>query len=295
MVSASLSGGFERVILHLEGSKTAVFEHKALARLGQLEIRPIDVSDLARAVGADPLDVCRLYDEMRGPAARADVVRALVLASEGGVYLDLDTVTLADFTRLRQQASAFVGQERICFPGWSAGRPKLSLCAKAYGLAALRFGLAAAPRGYRLFSKLSPWYSLWVNNAVIGCEPNHLLLRAYVAGMLELPLDEARRRYAIGPDLLNRVCRECVERDGSIVRLDPSYFYPLPPVICDHWWKLTEEPRLEDVLSPSTLAVHWYASVRSKTLTHSVDLSYILCHKDRQLFSRMAHRYKEAF
>lgn len=290
-----MSGGFERVILHLEGSKAAVLEHKALAQLRQLEIRPIDVPNLARAAGADPLDLCRLYDEMTGPAARADVIRALVLASEGGVYLDLDTVTLAEFTRLRQQASAFVGQERICFPGWSAGRPKLSLCAKAYGLAALRLGLAAAPRGYRIFSRLSPWYSLWVNNAVIGCEPNHLLLKAYVAGMLELSLDEARRPYAIGPDLLHRVCREYMERDRSISRLDPSYFYPLPPVICDHWWKFTEEPRLEDVLSPSTLAVHWYASVRSKLLTRGVDLSYILCHKDHQLFSLMAYRYKEAF
>jgi hypothetical protein len=294
IVSAAESGGFERIVLHTDCARDVVLADPALRRLAALEVRPIDLAASALAARRDVDQVRGLYAAMSSAAARSDVLRALILAGEGGVYLDMDTVTIAPFAPLLERCGAFVGQERICFPNWSFERPGLTGILRACLLSAARYVLASAPRGYRVFGSIAEHYALAVNNAVLGCEAHHPFIEAYVTGMLELPLEHAARRYAIGPHLLARVCRQFDHRDPSFSLLGSSVFYPLPPVISEHWWRATRSPALDDVLSTDTLVVHWYASVRSKRLASKVNADYVRSQRDRQLFARLAARYLHA-
>ena len=292
VVSAAKVGGFERIVVHVSEELEDTPHLRPLARFGSVEIRRIELQALARATSERAARIHRLYEDMTSAAARSDVLRALILGSEGGVYLDVDTVTVADFSRLRA-SQAFVGQERICFPEWSTRRHSVRERARAYGLSALRWTLARVPDGYRGYARVQHLYALAVNNAVLGTEPGHTLIRAYIEGMLAMPPEVARKRYAVGPHLLARVCRDA--ETGSVALLPPQSFYPLGPVMSEAWWSPCASPNLERVLSDQTVSVHWYASVRSRKLADRVDTAYVRQHQDRQLFSKLASRYLDGF
>ncbi|HEY0464608.1 MAG TPA: glycosyltransferase [Polyangiaceae bacterium] len=294
IASAAECGGFERIVLHTDCPPEVILRNPGLRRLSLLEVRPIDVSASARFAGRDVDRIHDLYAAMTSPAARSDVLRALILAGEGGVYLDMDTVTVASFVPLLERSAAFVGQERICFPNWTFERPELAGVVRACLLSAARYVLASAPHGYRAFGSIARHYALSVNNAVLGCEAHHPFIEAYLSAMLELPAERAARRYAVGPHLLARVCRRFDDQEGCLALLPSSVFYPLPPVISEHWWRSVRQPALADVISNDTLVVHWYASVRSKRLARQVDAEYVRSRQDRQLFSRLAARYLHA-
>ncbi len=292
VVSATKVGGFDRVVLHTDDALATAPHVDPLRALRGFELRRIDLRRLARRAGEDESRVSALYANMTSAAARSDVLRTLILAVEGGVYLDVDTVTVAPFTALRAQR-AFVGQEVICFPDWGTRRHSTTEIARAYGLAALRSAFRMLPRGHQWFARTQHLYALAPNNAVLGAEAGHPFLRSYLARMLAMPPDVARRRFAVGPDLLGRVCNEM--RTSGPALLPPSYFYPLGPVISEHWWRRSHSPALEDVLAAETVAVHWYASVRSRKLAARVNADYVRRHRDHQLFSKLAARYLDAF
>jgi hypothetical protein len=292
VVSAAKAGGFERVILHTDEDLSGEPHLSSMRTHPGFESRRIDIGALAKAAGEPAPRVRALHDDMTSAAARSDVLRALILAAEGGVYLDADTVTVAPFERLRR-IPAFVGQEVICFPEWTARRHTAREIARAYGLSALRAALRWIPDGYRIFSRVQHLYSLAVNNAVLGTEPGHPWMRSYLEAMLRLPPAVARRRFAIGPDLLARVCRE--HAGANLEVLPPRYFYPLGPVISESWWSPSTSPDLGRVLSRETVAIHWYASVRSRKLARRVDAAYVRQNGERQLFSKLAARYLDHF
>jgi hypothetical protein len=292
VLSAATAGRFERVVVHADDRLEGASHLEALRRLPTFELRLVELDRLARAAGESVPGVRELFDNMTSAAARSDVLRALILAAEGGVYLDFDTVTIAPFEALRA-LSAFVGQERICFPEWSTRSHSGREIARAYGLSALRASLRLMPRGYQLFSGVEHLYGLAVNNAVLGAEPGHPWIRAYLRAMLELTPSVARRRYAIGPDLLARVCRE--RTDAKVELLPPRYFYPLGPVMSECWWSRSRSPDLTTVVGVETVAIHWYASVRGRKLTDRVNADYVRRHSDRQLFSKLASRYLDHF
>jgi hypothetical protein len=292
LVSAAKAGGFERVILHADEDLSDEPHLGSMRAHRGFELRRIDLEALSKAARVPAHRVRELFGGVTSAAARSDLLRALVLAAEGGVYLDVDTVTVAPFGRLLQ-LPAFVGQEVICFPEWTTRRHSLGETARAYGLSALRTSLRWIPDGYRIFSRIQHLYSLAVNNAVLGSEPAHPWMRAYLEAMLRLPPALARRRYAIGPDLLARVSREHVGAELDV--LPPRYFYPLGPVISESWWSPSPSPDLEHVLSRETVAIHWYASVRSRKLARRVDAAYVRRNGERQLFSKLAARYLDHF
>jgi hypothetical protein len=292
VLSAANAGRFDRVIVHADDALDGAPHMAALRRLPQFELRLVDLDVLARAAGEGGPRVRALFENMTSPAARSDVLRALILAAEGGVYLDFDTVTIAPFEALRA-SPAFVGQERICFPEWSTRSHTPGEVARAYALAALRASLRIVPRGYRLFSRVEHLYGLAVNNAVLGAEAGHPWIRSYLRAMLDLSPTVARKRYAIGPDLLARVCREGAASDVEL--LSPRYFYPLGPVMSECWWSRSSSPDLATVVGEETVAVHWYASVRGRKLADRVNADYVRRHRDEQLFSKLASRYLEHF
>jgi hypothetical protein len=48
-------------------------------------------------------------------------------------------------------------------------------------------------------------------------------------------------------------------RDDLTIQ-EPHVFYPLPPEISEHWFRIGRSVRLDAVLLPETRVVHWYAS-----------------------------------
>jgi hypothetical protein len=97
--------------------------------------------------------------------------------------------------------------------------------------------------------------------------------------------DRARRAYALGPDLL----QDLIDRDpwSDLIVHDPEVFYPLPPEISEHWFRFRDTVRLDDVLSPKTRVVHWYASVRTEPRVALVSPTYVREHREHQLYSAL--------
>ncbi|HEY2734237.1 MAG TPA: glycosyltransferase, partial [Polyangiales bacterium] len=168
--SAARVGQFARVVLHCEPS----LHPRVLAELRTLrefDARPIDVRSTFRGVGVDPEALLALYSRLADPAARANVLRAAILAADGGIYLDADTVTVGSFAALRQ-AEVFCGAERVAVPATLRHGGAVRDVARAYGLTMLRDVMRRLPEGYRSFRRFESMYALAPNNAVIGARPN---------------------------------------------------------------------------------------------------------------------------
>jgi hypothetical protein len=288
--SAALHGGFERVVLHHSAEFDPARYREELARVPGLELRALDVTALC--VGLSPKQrapMRELYARLSAPAARSNVLRVLVLASEGGVYLDLDTVTVRSLAPLCARAGVFCGAERIAFPGKivSPVRPF------SYALGVLRSGLrgvlSLVPRGYAAFRRVERFYPLAVNNAVLGASPGHPFLADLVTRMLALPRQRALRRYALGTHLLQAAVADYRGEDLEV--LGPSAFYPLGPEISRHWFRSTSRAVLSEVLSEETRVVHWYASLRTREEQRKLDRTRVRELAERQLFSALAVRY----
>ncbi len=288
--SAALVGGFDRLILHHEDDLSGTPAWAELLAIPGFEARRIDTAaldPLFSALGPDGDALRRIYAQLRAPAARANVLRAAILAVEGGVYLDLDTITVRSLEPLRRAHGAFCGEERLVWP---------ASLRRTQGLAVQLAGLARAgtrdlyrrlPSGWRSFRKLEPLYPSAANNAVLGAEPGHPFVRRLIAGMLAVPESRRLVRFALGTHLLQDTLAHGREPDLAV--LPPRVFYPLGPEISEHWFRMHRRPpALDEVLSPDTLVVHWYASVRTKKIVPRIDAAYVREHAGRQLFSALA-------
>jgi hypothetical protein len=282
--SAAQNGGFERVVLHHDAALEDEPGWSGLAGTPGFESRKIDEDSLLWAHCGGRLR--RIYAAMRRPNARANVLRAAILHGEGGVYLDLDTVTVRSLSDLRGRCAAFCGVEHVNWPGEVVeGRRPLAFAARL-GPAVLRTALRAWPGGWRAFRAVEGLYPSAANNAVLGAVPGHPLLRRMLEAMAETPPERARRPYALGTHLLQRVLRE--GDVGDVTLLPPATFYPLPPVISEHWFCFTRKVELDEVLRPETRVVHWYASVRTAKIVPKIDADYVRRNCRRQLFCALA-------
>jgi hypothetical protein len=284
VLAAARRGGFERVLVHhideLEPDAGIV----ELRAEPHVELRRLDPLPLLEAAGG-PNFVDR-YRELEQPAARANVVRMALLEQEGGVYLDTDTIAVRSFQAVLARGGAFCGEERLVYPG-SAGTGLLSRVRPA---ALLRTGardvFRRLPRGDRYFRRFEHLYPKAVNNAVLGAEAHHPFLRELVGRAVALSPERRRIRYAFGTHLLQAAVAE-YEGPGLHV-LPPPVFYPLAPEISEHWFRPRRRARLEEVLAPETLLVHWYASVRTARYVGRIDRAWLLEHAEDRLFAALA-------
>lgn len=289
--SAAERGEFDHVYLHHQDDLSEREPFRALARLPNVTTRRLDpLAILERCPGYGP-KLVDLFRDLEKPAARANVIRAAVLHQEGGIYLDLDTVTIRSLRPLRE-AGAFCGAEHIAWPSnvvWS-GRPD------RIALAALRMGARLAyreiPNGWRPFRKIEKTFPAAVNNAVLGATPGHAILEDLLDRMIAMPAWRRRVRFALGTHLLQKVVAEY--RGSDFVVHPPAVFYPLGPEISQHWFRKTSDVALEEVLRPETRVVHWYASVATQELMPRIDPDYVRAHASSQLFSALALPFVES-
>jgi hypothetical protein len=291
--SALARGGFERVVLHAEPQ---LAEHPQLRELHddtRFELRALEPRVLLEVAPEHGPKLLALYQSLSAPAARANVLRAAILAHEGGVYLDMDTVTVASLSPLRR-AAAFCGEEEIAFPGSLARTATPWPWLRAGALHASRSICRRHPDGIRLFRRLAHHYARAVNNAVLAASPCHPLMLDLLAAMVALPARRQQARFALGTHLLQaQVERHLNTTRAAAPEIDlcvhpPPVFYPLPPEISQHWFRERARPELDAVLAPETRVVHWYASVENRTATSRIDPSYVRAHAKTQLFSALA-------
>ncbi len=225
-----------------------------------------------------------IYDRLEYPAARSFVLRAAILYLEGGLYLDMDTLTTKSLLPLLNTRQ-FVGCEFIIWPHFARTSRSPALWARSLTLDLIRKMMRRTPHGWRLFRLVEHFCYRGINGAVMGAEAKSPLLEDYLRAMLTVPPERQSQPYALGPDLLQEVIDRYVRDDLTIQ--EPHVFYPLPPEISEHWFRIGRNVRLDAVLSAETRVVHWYASVRTKSRVALIDPDYVRKHRDNQLYSAL--------
>ena len=118
VLSAAERSRLPEIILHHTDALDRGSELDALAGAPGVRLRRIDpVACLTQA--GDPLGIgnqlVAIYRSLNSPAARTDMLRAAILFQQGGIYLDLDTVTVSSLRPLLD-ARLFAGCEYIVWP-----------------------------------------------------------------------------------------------------------------------------------------------------------------------------------
>lgn len=287
VLSAAEHGEMAEIILHHTDALADGPERQALERMPGVRLHRIDpdafLTDVGTGLGMGG-GLATLYHRVERPATKADLLRAAILYRDGGVYLDLDTVTVASLRPLLA-ARLFIGCEFIVWPKSVRSSRSPIIWARHLSLDLIRNALRRLPDGWRVFQRIEDWYFRGVNNAVMGAEPGTAFFATYLRAMLAVPLDQLADAYALGPDLLQDIAAGYSGDDLSI--LDPQVFYPLPPEISEHWFRTGRRVEVERVLSPRTRVVHWYASVRTKSRVALIDPAYIRANRDHQLYSAL--------
>ncbi|MES1164204.1 MAG: glycosyltransferase, partial [Verrucomicrobiota bacterium] len=232
-------------------------------------------------------------DRLPTPPIRKDLIRLVLLYLEGGVYLDLDTVTVGSLQALCADTEAFCGEERIVFPG----TVRHSLNPAVQLLALLRNGardvLGYVPRGWQIFRMVERFYPRAANGAVLASVPRGRFVTRALERLSELPPHVQTRTCGIGPHLIQELTQSFGSPDLDVH--PPAVFYPLGPELSRHWFYLRGgQVSLARVLLPETRVVHWYGSVGNQKLTSAIDPAYVRANAGRQLFSRLALPFAEA-
>lgn len=289
VLSAAARSGLPDVVLHHTDALDDGPELRALQQAAGVRLDRIDpiawLTDAGRDLGVGD-GLAALFNSLKSPVKRTDVLRAAILYRQGGIYLDMDTVTTASLLPLLD-AVQFVGCEYIVWPHAVRSSRSPLRWARALSLDLLRKVLRRTARGWERFRWVERFYYRGVNNAVMGAEPNARLFANYLRAMLTLSPERLKDAYALGPDLLQAMV-DTYPHDDLTVH-DPRVFYPLPPEISEHWFRITDNVRLERVLSPETRLVHWYASVRTKSRVGLITPKYVNENRQCQLYSALVY------
>jgi hypothetical protein len=287
ILSAAERGGLAEVILHHTDMLDDCAELSALTVATGVTLHRIDPIACLTETG-DRLGVgerlAAVYGGITSPVMRTDILRAAILFQQGGIYLDLDTVTVASLLPLLD-AAHFVGCEYIVWPHLVRKSRSPLRWARSLALDLLRKAMRRRTDGWKSFRRVERFYYRGLNNAVMGAEPNSPVFARYLRAMLTVTPERLLEAYALGPDLLQDVVG--ADRPDDLVIHDPKVFYPLPPEISEHWFRASDTVQLDAVLSAETRVVHWYASVRTKSRVAQIDPAYIAEHRKHQLYSAL--------
>jgi len=290
LLSAAARGGMDEIILHHtdeleDGAVLAALRAVSIIRLVRIDPRTL-LQAVAAELGLDG-KLWPLYARIKKPAILSDILRAAILYRHGGIYLDVDTVTVAPFTSLLDQRQ-FIGVEWIVWPYWVKTSRSPVVWAGTLLLDLMRKAMRLMPEGWRAYRHVEGLYYRGINGAIMGGEARAPLFGIYLRHMVAMPDHEQARPNALGPDLLQELIDADLIPDLKIY--EPEYFYPVAPEISEHWFRpCRNAPQaLEKVLGSETVVVHWYGSVRTKPYVAVINPEYILKHRQNQLYSALA-------
>lgn len=202
-----------------------------------------DLVDLHRRVPAD-------Y-----PAGKSNLVRLAILLSEGGWYLDTDTICLRPLSDVSVHGSV-VGEEWV----WDHDQERVvsgyrlrmtpSLIAFCLSWAAAKTGIASS-NGLVERTLRRLWGKLELNNAILACEPGD----SWIQRLLELALEQNPTiRFALGPGLVN-LGWECPGDAALPLRTPPEVFYQFPPSQTTRYFRGSQ-----DDIPANAAILHWCSS-----------------------------------
>jgi hypothetical protein len=287
ILSAAENSGFAIIHLHHtdaleEGPQLRALRTDPRVRLSRID-PPAYLAEVGALLGLGDALVS-IYRRLDSAVMRCDILRAAILYLHGGIYLDLDTITVAALHPLLAPP-CFVGSEFVVWPRSARASHSPIVWARHLTLDLIRKLLRQTPRGWQMFRTLERFCFRGVNNAVMGAEPKSPLLADYLRSMLTVPASRDVQPCAFGPHLLQDVLQR--HRPDGLTIHQPHVFFPLPPEISEHWFRMARRVRLDAVLSPETRVVHWYASVRTRKRIAEIDPDYVRQHREHQLYSKL--------
>ncbi len=213
-----------------------------------------------------------LFKSLTSPIPRSDILRMVLLWQFGGIYLDMDTITIKNLNPLRVYRG-FCGCETIAVPGnLYAGRNPLRWIWSGVKVGA-RHLCRYFPKGFALFKIIEPMYKQGVNNAVIGSVAKNPFFEKAFLAVKEMPENARRKRYRLGPHLLQELTTNTTSEDMHV--FDKTYFYPLGPEISVFWFRKNSADYVTEMISDQTHVVHWYGSVQQRFCKKSINVEYI--------------------
>ena len=291
ILSAAERSGLPDVILHHTDDLEENAQLSVLTDAAGVSLHRIDPIAYLTETGTE-LGVgdrlASVYAALDSRAMQADILRAAILFRCGGIYLDLDTITVSPLLPLLD-AAQFVGCEYVVWPQFVRASRSPGWWIRSLVLDLLRRAMRRMTDGWEDFRRIERFYYRTVNNAVMGAEPKSGLFTRYLRAMLDVEPERLRQPYALGPDLLQDVIDR--GRHDDLIVHDPRVFYPLPPEISEHWFRARDNVRLDAVLSAETRVVHWYASIRTKSRVALITPAYVREHRNRQLYSALVCSY----
>jgi hypothetical protein len=272
-VSAAHRGEFDRVVFHHEADLDPTAIQFLSDRIENLELRQIPA--------------CSDSQPGMGPTARSNLLRLRILRDEGGVYLDMDTLTVSSFAPLLDKGF-FCGTEAVVFSAAMRRSRNPAKWAGAVGKTMARRICRWLPSGWRFFRKLEPFYEHRPNNAVLGAIAGHPVLSELVARSERRAVLPGIRPKDIGVRLLQELLDEPVFMARSDIETHgPDRFYPLPPDICAHWFRSTDRLSIHEIIATETRSVHWYASLIPSRISQPVDKFWIEANRNRVPLARL--------
>ena len=242
-----------RIVVHAGIAPTGNTAWDGLSRVA--EIRQREPRDILAAVPGFGERLLELHESIAPSyhAGRSNLIRLAILFSEGGWYLDFDTLTVGSLQELSRTASAVVGEELV----WKDDEtrvakgftPAMVPSSLAFGLswALARLGISDRSPIERTLRAL--WSRPELNNAVLACESGH----PWFHRLIELACQQDPSiRFALGPALVNRAWRD----PGNAPlprRLGPEAFYQFPPSQTSRYFR-------GGILPSQALVLHWCSS-----------------------------------
>lgn len=288
MISALRYGGLDQVVLH-HTDKLDDNEVVQALRAEGVVFSHLDPESLLNEVG-DALglgtQLAELYCRISKPAILSDILRAAILYQQGGIYLDVDTLTIASIEPLLRDEQ-FIGLENIVWPYWVKTARSPLPWVRAIALDLLRKTLRRMPNGWLFFKTFENLYFKAVNGAILGGAPQACLFATYLKNMVELPSALQSRANMLGPDLLQALIQQ--QSLPNLKIYEPDTFYPFPPEISEHWFRQCKNAPalLKKAIQNQTKIVHWYASARAKPYISQIKPDYILKNQNNQLYSAL--------
>ncbi|MCL2284486.1 MAG: hypothetical protein FWC26_14315 [Fibromonadales bacterium] len=213
-----------------------------------------------------------LYGKLKSPASKANLLRLAILYKYGGVYLDTDTVFVKPIDDLLR-FKGFCGTETVALPRelFNSINPFTYM---ACGLRfAWRFFCTYCPSGEQIFRKTEGFFSQSANNAVLASEAENPIIAKAFETIKSMPEKERLKRYRLGTHLLQNITQN---KSSEFMEVLPSsYFYPLGPEVCRHYFLNGTAKRLNKMLLPSTRIVHWYNSVEHRFLKEPLNADWV--------------------
>ncbi|HET7334988.1 MAG TPA: glycosyltransferase [Rhizomicrobium sp.] len=172
ILSAAARSELPEIILHHtdvleDGPELRALQAAPLVRLDHIDA----VACLKQAGKALEIDdaLVNIYLGLDSPVMRTDILRSAILFVQGGIYLDLDTITTISLRPLLD-LHQFVGNEFIVWPHFVRMSYSPVLWAHSLVLDVLRKILLRLNSGWRLFRRVEHFYYRGINNAVMGAE-----------------------------------------------------------------------------------------------------------------------------